>query len=384
MIWLKKNGHLKKSHRIGLVLSLIFCSLFFSSLSISNCWATDTFLLNSGTFIYSSNHVNGPWNISKQVGFTGQHNWNNIITTTGDPNSDYNVQIIRYQGLGGVSIATVPITHDDTNASIHLEFNQVFWNLGQNLKQYVLSNLDNVVVTAVQTSGTPIVADLLTSNVQYVTNDWTTNVQSGVASYYLTNTTVTWYVDVAIGGLVKNSSNQVIILLQLPNSSYAYSALMPSYSFASYLESGSGTISYTNDADRAIQVTQNNILNQQLQIQQWQYEQEQRDRNDLLNLSNQGEVDASNAQSSAETASSNLLNVIGNIYSNLLYPQVTSCRITGVQVYEMNLGTLDFCTGFDIPQPLFAIGSIIMISLELLLAWSVLNGAMALYKELFR
>lgn len=140
-------------------------------------------------------------------------------------------------------------------------------------------------------------------------------------------------------------------------------------------------IKSTNDPviagqDLLIDINQN-ILNQFNS----QLEQDQKDRDSISSQKDQNNVAASNAGDAATQANTPLFSAITTIYGYLLYPSPSNCVIGPVSIYDMNLGNLDFCTGFDIPQPLIAIGGLAMIGLVLALCFAVLHSAISLYRE---
>lgn len=138
-------------------------------------------------------------------------------------------------------------------------------------------------------------------------------------------------------------------------------------------------IKSTNDPviagqDLLIDINQN-ILNQFNS----QLEQDQKDRDSLSSQKDQNNVDASNAGDAATQANSTFFGALWGIYGTLLHPIASDCVISGVQVYDLNLGNLDFCTGFTIPSAFTAIGSLVMLGLVVALSYAVLRTAIGLY-----
>lgn len=109
--------------------------------------------------------------------------------------------------------------------------------------------------------------------------------------------------------------------------------------------------------------------------------QDSQDRQDLSDQKIQNDIDATNAGNAATQANTPLFTAITSIYGSLLWPHQTNCVFGPVSVYQLNLGNLDFCTGFDIPQPLVAIGGLAMIGLVIGLCYAVLRSAVSLYRE---
>lgn len=126
----------------------------------------------------------------------------------------------------------------------------------------------------------------------------------------------------------------------------------------------------------------NNSINNLNINNNYQQIQDQQDRNSVQNTSDNATQAGNNATTNANNATSSILGAITGIYGQLLHPSTSDCVISGVQVYQLNLGNLDFCTGFDIPQPIFAVGGLIMIGLIILLSWSILKAGMGLYNDL--
>lgn len=139
------------------------------------------------------------------------------------------------------------------------------------------------------------------------------------------------------------------------------------------------------DPNMALIAEQNGIL---LDLQngittaiEQQQSQDAQDRENISNISGQSTQDGNNASQNFSNSSASLLGVITGVYNQLLHPVTTNCTLENVQIYDMTLGNLDFCT-LDIPQPIFAIGSILMLGLVILLAWTILRSAMSLYNDL--
>lgn len=386
MIWRKI-----KTHWLSLGLFLLFACSCFGFLYSSKVSALENLYLNTGTTVYSSNYTSGPWNASFQAtNFTGAHNWANIydLSTWNGFNNNYVLSIYRYQGISTITPITVTFTPTDNYASVHIEFN---WVVTQDkslaeIQSYAWEFLDSFSLLYAQHTYSAVPLEIVDQNIQLYLTAWSNSVQSGPVLKQYRNTTLTVNADITLGGFTSNVTDSVILGFGTRNKSFSHGVenLVPNQAiYGTYFESGFFNIEFYHDSSSASFATQTNILNQQLLLQQQQYQQELQDREGVQDRSSSASDDGANASANAESATSSLLTAITGIYNQLLHPSITSCRVFGVQIYQLNLGTLDFCTGFDMPPALMAIGSIGMIGLVLLLGWSVLHATISLYNDLF-
>lgn len=391
MIWRKI-----KTHWLLSGLFLLFACFCFGFWSSSKVLASESSLIfESGTTIYGSNYT-GPFSSSyPHTTFTGEHVWSKIVSSVSDCmsnswgcyNSNYVFPLSRYQGISYVTVTTQPVTATGEYASIHFEFNYVTFQPKTNAQiNYLYEYLNNLTVLFVQHTYSAVPLEIVDSNLNYYLTDWNWNVLDPPYGVTLQNTTLTFKGDLTVKGLTSNVSDKLIIGVGTAGKSFirGNANLVPNQGyFGNYFESGYWNVQFFSDQYSASNATTNNILNQQLYYQNYQHEQDLEDRSNIENRSSDATTDGDNASANAQTATSSLLSAITGIYNQLLHPSITSCRVFGVQVYELNLGTLDFCTGFDMPAGLMAIGSIGMIGLVLLLGWSVLHATISLYNDLF-
>lgn len=392
MIWHKKNGHLKKSLRIGVVLLSIFCSLFSSFLSTSNASAISIGFNSPYIYFYKNNNFsNTGGSVSGTRPFTGD-NFNNVYNPN---NQAYNTSYLFESFYPGSSdnknpyqmrLYTLTNAIGANSATISAEYNFVITSTGGRYYQIDTSALDLAQVGDIKVRDS-YNATSLTKNVSYAVTNWQMPLVNQYQQTIAYQTTVTFYVNVAVSGLTTTSSGYYSFDLFTPR---AFVRELGSASVGFYSEKGKVNIEYFNSADDATQKAQLNIMNlqytlqqQQYNLQQQQYEQDQQDRDNIENRANDSEDQGENASQNAQNASTPLIGAITQIYAIVMNPQTTDCDIGPINLYnQMDLGTLDMCT-FSIPQPLMAIGALITIGLILLLAWSVLHCAVALYKDLF-
>lgn len=385
MIWMKKNGISRPSLLVGVVSSLILSVLFSFFGFTSRSYADSQLLYNSGGFRYSSNYLNGPWtSYWSAQSFTGQHAWDYIVGPNGQGSDDYSLYQYRYQGIGGGWVKTTTVQASGEYASISGQFNIVCMGINDNLAVVPFCDPYNARNGSMQIDGVTDlnatqIFQLESQNVSVSLTNWDWN---DVPVYHvnLKNWTITVYFDIVIK-VPQNFNGGFNISYSYPNGSFVYVS-NPDKSYRAYYESGSATVSFSDDRELALLQQQNSILNRQLALQEQQYQQDQQDRDNISNRSDESQSSGNSASQNANSATSSLLGAITSIYDQLLHPHTTNCVIQGVQIYEMNLGNLDFCTGFDIPQPVFAIGALIMIGLIILLAWSILKAGISLYNEI--
>lgn len=386
MICKRKNGRLRVSLRGGALLSLILClvfSLFSSTLSASALSVG----LDSYYMRYTNNWTSseGQWADSRtRTG--GVRSLNDVIDyNSGDFNTDNTHAISAWYpvGVSTLHFNTGNTTFTQNNVAFHAEINVVFSNRAYNYSYWDLHTpLDLNVISCNR--------DIASQNVSYHITDWQKTIQISYGTGLYTNKTLTMYVDVALKNLPVGEQGSIFCAI---DGGEAFARVMDSGSTrqntALFYEKFDTSLIFYSSLNDALQTATNNALQQQTQILEWQrqyqLEQEEKERQreqQLQGLSDSSSTDGNNATSSAENATSSLLGAITGIYNQLLHPHTSDCVIQGVQVYEMNLGNLDFCTGFDIPQPLMAIGALIMIGLIILLAWSILKAGIGLYNEI--
>lgn len=385
MIW--KNGILKKNRLVLGLLSLTLSVLFSFFGATSRSYAATSFTFGEGGFNWASNSVNGPWiNYFTSPTFTGEHNWDKILAINNNivvANPTYTLYQYRYQGVGGGHVVTSSISASGEYASFSGQFNIVCMNINP----YSVVPMCDPYDARNGIEITSVVDDAFTQsfniesqdvNVALTWWDW-----DDVPIYHanLKNVTITVFFDFVIR-VPRNYTGGFNITYSKPNASFISVLNPPDNHYYLYYESGQGTVSFSDDRELALMQAQNNILNRQLALQEQQQQQDAEDRSNIQNTSDNATQDGNNASSGASSATTSILGAITTIYDQLLHPTLSSCRVTGVQIYQLNLGTLDFCTGFDMPPALMAIGSIIMIGLVVLLGWSILKAGMSLYNDL--
>lgn len=383
MIW--KNGILKKNRLVLGLLSLTLSVLFCLFGGTSRSYAASNLTFGEGGFNYGSNYINGPWiTFFTAPTFTGQHVWNKILDVNNNVvvgNPTYTLYQYRYQGVQGGHVITSSVTADGEYASISGQFNIVCMTINSNISYPYCDRYDStpVQITGVVDDNYTQLFNIESQNVEVSKTLWDWN---NVPGYYvdLKNYTFTVYFDFVIR-VPRNYSGHFNISWGTPGTSFLY-VTDAAHDYYLYYESGQATVSFSDDRELALMQQQNSILNRQLALQEQQQQQDAEDRSNIQNTSDNATQDGNNASSGASSATTSILGAITTIYDQLLHPTLSSCRVTGVHIYELNLGTLDFCTGFDMPPALMAIGSIIMIGLVVLLGWSILKAGMSLYNDL--
>lgn len=386
MIWKMKNGHSRLNHVITgglLTLLLVFCSLFFTS----KCWAETLPANNSQFFLNDGTRTQFyPYTAS----FTGVLN-----SPSGSYNTAKGASVSVYNqpnyGVRRANIYTQRFNATANSAVIHGEYNIVCSTRGysSNCGMYNLDNLTVSYVSIDDSSGPTI----LTSNVSSFVTDWQETVNIGGVNYTYTNKTLTLYYDFAFKGITTASH---YLSFRLGNTDapiiYFYQTTgTGANDIFIYPEKMTAEISFFSSESDAINQATNNILETQNQILTYQYElqmaQEQRELEDRLNIQNissGSSTDGNSASTNAENATSSLLGAITSIYGTLLHPHITDCNIGPLNVYEMQLGTLNFCQQpYGALPGINAIGALLMVGLVILLAWSVLKAGLSLYKDLF-
>lgn len=381
MIW----NFLKKNRLI--ILSLVGLSSLFFSLSSASAVSAYSIDLNNIFFqnMYDwANDNGGTYNSSRRYGYYPVFQ-NILVPATGDPNLDYATPYDAPQGAFATTFTTNGMTIMDNAMSFHGELNIVAFNKGYSRQFYFPTGLlDNLRVKSCANQA------IASSSVTYALTDWTPG--PAVPGYYYEATTLTLYIDITLTSLDVSTTQYLACTIDVNPSALQNPGLYnayyrPNYSTSVrtylYAEKFDTTYLFFNTPNEALQQTQINIMNVQNQLLQRQYEQEQQDRDNIQNVSNDATADGDNASASAENATSSLLGAITNIYGVLLHPTTSNCNIGPINLYnQLDLGTLDMCT-FSIPQPLFAIGALVLIGLVILLAWSVLHATLSLYKDLF-
>ena len=384
MIW--KNGTWKKSRWVLGLLSLTLSVLFSFFGATSRSYAATNFTFGEGGFNYSSNYINGPWTTYwTSPTFTGEHNWSNILDINNNivvANATHTLYQYRYQGVGGGHVVTSSVSASGEYASFSGQFNIVCMSINPytvvpQCDPYYTNGLEISIVTdSALTQSFNIESQNVTTTLTWW--DW-----DDVPVYHanLKNVTITVFFDFVVR-IPRNYTGGFNITYSKPNASFIWPLSPPDGYYYLYYESGQGTVSFSDDRELALMQAQNNILNRQLALQEQQQQQDAEDRNNVQNTSDSATQDGNNASSGASSATTSILGAITTIYDQLLHPTLSSCRVTGVQIYQLNLGTLDFCTGFDMPPAIMALGSIIMIGLVVLLGWSILKAGMSLYNDL--
>lgn len=382
MIWHKKNGHLKKNHRIGVVLFSIFCSLLLSFSSISNALAYNNESYDLKPFNHWSvmycNGCNVP--STRTSNYYDLKSYTDMLDNTGSITTSNGARIGGNYVLGDFVVSNTSTTRRARYASFHLEFNLVTFAVGRDLRPWVYT-LPSFGVKSVDN------ATVLQSSVNYVYTPWSTTVQTAAQTTYLSLGTMTFFVD----AIIDTNSNLSYVPVWLGNSdgSYWLSTTNSYTQVGTYMEQYNGYIYWYDEGEldiAAMQNVSNNVASGNQIIADdisKENSQDLEDRNNLENRANDSEQAGDNASQDAQNASTPLIGAITQIYGIVMNPQTTDCDIGPINLYnQLDLGTLDMCT-FSIPQPLMAIGALLTIGLILLLAWSVLHCAIALYKDLF-
>lgn len=373
MIW----NRLKKNRLITLSLLGLF-SLFFSFFFASRTWAYSTDLNN----IFFQNYYNwgnttsgGTYNSNRRYGY--YPNFANLLSPQWQYNLDYVTPYDSPQAPFAITFTTNGMQIYDNAMSFHGELNLVASNMGQNMRYYAFMN-DVLPQLKVKSCANRAIAS---QSVTYALTPWGTTLQSGTDIRYFSNETLTLYIDITLTSLDVGTTDYLACTIGTDDNRYFMAYNYP-YRWYLYAEKFDTNYLFFNTPNEALQQTQINILNNTYQLQQSIYDQDQQDRSSIQDASDDATADGNNASANAETATSNLLGAITTIYGSLLSPTQTNCVLNGVQIYQLDLGNLDFCTGFDIPPALFAIGALIMVGLIILLAWSILKAAMGLYNDL--
>lgn len=388
MIWTKiKNGFSRLRAFLGLT-SVLILSLFFSFYSSSSASAIS--LTNQTYQLY---YLPDRFTSTNTFDFSSTrsqfYNYTQIYNQSTWPNCTdfdcYNSNSWRFLATAGTS--RLLLTYNNVNitnnsASIHFEFNIVVTGT-HDAVDFGFQNLDKLVFRYSDKVRT-------FSSISYATTDWRTSICNGtnpIDCRWQDFKTLTIYADASLTGLATGSGSLYFEIGTRDDSPFIvsfpdYWRPNGSFPYAVFGEQNPTDISFYATQNEALNQTQINIMNNQYELQQTIYNQDQEDRSNIQNVSENANQDGSDATDSAENATSSLLGAITSIYDQLLHPTTSNCIIEGVQVYEMNLGNLDFCTGFTIPQPIFAIGALIMVGLIILLAWSILKAGMSLYNSL--
>lgn len=225
-----------------------------------------------------------------------------------------------------------------------------FWSSAQ-------ANLQFDCVGEWESGKTPAYIDFQWGNLNYnsVVTDWVPNGRNLVGNY----------------GYDNNADNGSHLATTIMLQGYGFKVITTSSAEQDYYDGVNSRLDNINDSINNLDVNSN-----------YERQQDQADRNNVQNTSDNATQAGNNATTNANNATSSILGAITGIYGQLLHPSTSDCIISGVQVYQLNLGNLDFCTGFDIPQPIFAVGGLIMIGLIILLSWSILKAGMGLYNDL--
>ena len=388
MICRKKNGHLRMSLRGGGLLCLILCLVFslFSftlsasaiSLSLDSYYIryTRNWTSSDAEWADSRTRTGGVKTLSEVVNYnTGTFNTDNTHAISGW----YPYGVSTYHFDTGSTVFT------QNNVAFHAEINVVFSNMGYNHSFWDLHTPLSLNVVSCN-------RDIASQNVSYHITDWNASIPNSGGIGYFTNKTLTLYIDLALKNLTVGQQGSIFCAV---DGGEAFARVMDSgasqqaYNTALFTEKFDTSLIFYASLNDALQTATNNALQQQTEILEWQrqhqLELEEKERlreQQLQGRSDSATTDGNTASSDANTASAPLLTALTTIYGFLLYPTATDCVIGPVSVYEMNLGNLDFCTGFNIPQPLVAIGGLLMIGLIILLAYTVLRTGLSLYNEL--
>lgn len=383
MIWKKKNGIFRPSLLVGVVSSLILSVLFSFFGFTSRSYASSSLTFGQAGFNYGPKA--GAWNTYWNAPyFTGEHYWDNILAIQNNVVRN-NPTFTLYQGantgINGGHFKTSSVTTTGEYATFSGQFNIVCMAINQTSSEVPYCDpygSRNIEILGVTDDNNTNIFNLESQDVSVAFTFWNWD---DVPVYHanLKNLTVTVYFDFVVR-VPRGFTGGFNISYGVPNSVFMYSFNNKSYYI--YYESGYATVDFSDDRELALLQQQNSILNRQLALLDAQRQQDQQDRDNIQNRSDDSQSSGNSASQNANSATSSLLGAITSIYDQLLHPHTTNCVIQGVQIYEMNLGNLDFCTGFDIPQPVFAIGALIMIGLIILLAWSILKAGISLYNEI--
>lgn len=385
MIW--KNGRFRLSLVGGVLtlLTLFLLPLFFSYSSASAVNLTNASYSNW----YTENYFTDPLNLQQSGVRTNTYalqdviNWDQLGSCRGNGNVScyknypYNWYWATPQGINKIQIQYNNVTFTNNAATLHFELNYVLSQVGspQQLSWYTV-NLDNLAILYSN-------KNINFSRLSYSLTPWQYNTNMNAV---FVQQTLTIYGDISFTNLVAGQTDNLIIQIGLP-SNYAFILSQNdqwnnTYHYSTFIEQNPTSLDFYATANEALQQAQISATNVTNQLLQRQWEQEQQDRLQLQDASQNASQDGSDATSNAESATSSLLGAITNIYGVLLHPTTTNCNIGPINLYgQLDLGTLNMCT-FSIPQPIFAVGALLLIGLIILLAWSVLSAGMSLYNDL--
>lgn len=388
MICRKKNGHLKMSLRVGgllsLILSLVF-SLFSSTLSASAL--SVNFDSYYGRYTDNWTSSQGQWTDS-----VTRYGLNNLANVVNANSGDFDFAVDKATpgwhpvGYSTLHFKTGNVNFSQNSLAFHAEINYVFSNRAYNYSYWDFPSPLNLNVISCN-------RDIASQNVSYHITDWTYAMPIPYGTAYYTNKTLTLYIDLALKNLPSGQSGNIFCAV---DGGEPFALVMDSganlqaKNTAFFVEKFDTALTFYSSLNDALQTATNNALQQQIQILEWQKqyqleleEKERQREQQLQGISDDSTTDGNNASSDAQSATSSLLGSITSIYGTLLHPTTTNCNIGPINLYnQLDLGTLDMCT-FSIPQPIFAIGALIMIGLVIMLAWAVLHSGMSLYKDLF-
>lgn len=390
MIWRNLIGTLKKNRLVSAVLCLTLCCLCCLLFGTSRSSALS---LNRSQTHYTTNWTSsaGQWGYSTyRNGVTSFPD--NINSSTGQFNTSKVWSAPYPYGYDAIFFETNDEYFQQNNASLHLEYNIVTAEYGQRVYDlgFDTSHASDLRVFYCN-------RDIASQNVSYYLTNWTETLNIGGNLYFYAFQTTTLYIDIVFKSLPYGTNGGITCGVGINDGNTLWRVYEPNGGFM-YIEKFEPTIQYFASLDNALQKATNNALQQQTEILEWQrqaeierqqrelerQQQEEADRANLEDVSGDSTGDGNNATSSARSATSNLIQSISTIYGTFLNPSVTNCDIGPINIYDqLNLGTLNFCASFPMPQPILAICGLCGIGIILLLAWSVLHSALSLYNDLF-